>query len=121
MQNPKTPRLLRRTPAVVAFLLTAYVTSYLFVRQQHLMLEYIGKTRMFSSTRELKEFSRHYDARYRESMPLAYREGGLFLFYYPLIRLDSAISGRPIHSPFGSDAKPYVVPGHVPRGYEHEE
>lgn len=102
----------------VALFFIGYLISYFYVRQYRLSLQYVGSTMLFSSQEEAQQWLNEFNTE-RDKCGLMYGENPLiYLFYWPVIQIDSLISGRKIESPYWGMTYPFarVTAYRVPKG-----
>lgn len=86
---------------LVGLLLSAYIISYFIVRQHRLSAEFVVSGMLFSSEEDALEYMKNFPSE-RKKCALMYGDSELlYLFYFPVLQVDSIITGRHIASPYG--------------------
>jgi len=94
--------------AAAALFVTVYVCGYAYSRHQRLSFEYAASRMLFSSQEQAERWREDFDVN-RKSMPLDYSDSEFqYMLFWPVIRVDSLVTGRAINSPF--KVRPYVIP-----------
>lgn len=81
-------------------LLFGYGVSYFIIRQHRFSYDYLADRIAVTSPEEAQEWVSHFESKQKE-LPLDYSfDEALYLFYYPIIHVDSVFTGRIVISPY---------------------
>jgi hypothetical protein len=115
LSGKESPGPMKKLPMIAAMLMLLYVLSYAIVRMHHLSIDYVSKKMLFESQEHAQQWKKDFEAR-QETWPLDYRDSEfLYIAFWPVIKLDSMMSGRPLRSPFE------VTQSAVPKTVHSEE
>lgn len=94
---------------IVSIFFSIYIISYYLIRQHRLSIGYLASNMAFSSQEDAEEWILKFPEEQRNH-PLIYGDAPLlYIIFWPIIHLDSKISGREVETPiFG--VEPYKVP-----------